>query len=102
MSRPGGRAGLGRGFFVANDRAAARTTTRHRVSRLQWVRDYHDQMPAIIPPEDHCRWLSNVIPEKGLMTMLRPFAADHMTARLVNCIVNRATAEGPECLGLAE
>ena len=65
------------------------------------VRDYHDRMPAIVPPESYRAWLSNDTPERELKAMLRPFPAEVMTARLANPVVNRAGVEGPECLGLA-
>ena len=64
------------------------------------VSTYHDRMPAILPPEDYRRWLDNDTPPHALKAMLRPFPAEVMTARLANPVVNRATAEGPECLGL--
>lgn len=30
------------------------------------VRDYHDRMPAVIPPELYRRWLDNDTPEREL------------------------------------
>lgn len=65
------------------------------------VRDYHDRMPVVIPPDDYRRWLDTDTPEAELRAMLRPFPAEVMTARLANPIVNTAGAEGPGCLGPA-
>lgn len=65
------------------------------------VRDYHDRMPAIIPPDLYRAWLDNDTPEMELKAMLGPFPAGGMTARLANPVVNKATVEGPECLLVA-
>ncbi len=65
------------------------------------VADYHDRMPAIVPPDLYRKWLHNDTPAKELKAMLRPFPPEGMTARLANPRVNKATAEGPECLAVA-
>ncbi len=62
------------------------------------VRDYHDRMPVIIPPDSYRKWLDNDTPHRELKAMLKPFPAEVMTARLANPVVNKATVEGPECL----
>jgi putative SOS response-associated peptidase YedK len=62
------------------------------------VADYHDRMPAIIPPDLYRQWLGNDTPQRELRAMLRPFPAGGMTARIANPAVNKATVEGPECL----
>jgi putative SOS response-associated peptidase YedK len=62
------------------------------------VRDYHDRMPVIVPPDSYRKWLDNDTPHRELKAMLKPFPAEGMTARLANPVVNRATSEGPECL----
>jgi putative SOS response-associated peptidase YedK len=66
------------------------------------VRDYHDRMPAIIPPDLYWAWLDNDTPQRELKAMLKPFPAEGMTARLANPVLNKAKGERPECLAVAE
>jgi putative SOS response-associated peptidase YedK len=62
------------------------------------VSPYHDRMPVIVAPEHHQEWLGHDTPEADRKALLRPYPAEAMEARPANPLMNKATAEGLECL----
>jgi putative SOS response-associated peptidase YedK len=62
------------------------------------VRPVHDRMPVILALEDYRAWLELHPVEDRLFS---PFPADRMESLAVSTWVNRATNEGPQCLGPA-
>jgi putative SOS response-associated peptidase YedK len=61
--------------------------------------DIHDRMPVILPPEDYDFWLDPEFQGKDkLLSMLRSYSADEMTAYPVSTIVNSPRNEKPECV----
>ena len=63
------------------------------------LRPLHDRMPVILGPSDYARWLDPAVADPGvLQEMLRPYAAEQMTAGPVGTYVNNARNEGADCL----
>ena len=63
------------------------------------IRPIHDRMPAILAPEDLGRWLDPRLTEpRDLAPLLRPFAAEAMTAVPVTTRVNNTRFDEPACL----
>ena len=62
------------------------------------MRDIHDRMPVILPPEGYARWLDPALRPADLAPLLRPYHAGAMEARAVGAFVNNARNEGPECV----
>jgi putative SOS response-associated peptidase YedK len=61
--------------------------------------DIHDRMPVILSPDDYDLWLDPEFQGKDkLLSMLRPCAADGMTAYPVNTVVNSPKNEKAECV----
>lgn len=59
----------------------------------------HDRMPVILEREARNVWLDPDVEDPAvLQALLRPCAADAMTAYRVNPVVNKAGNEGPECI----
>jgi putative SOS response-associated peptidase YedK len=53
-------------------------------------------MPVILDPAGYATWLDAAKSADG--TLLRPYAADAMTAAAVSTYVNDAKNQGPECI----
>lgn len=59
----------------------------------------HDRMPVILAPADYDRWLDPAVQKPDLLQpLLRPFAADALTATPVSTRVNNPRNEGPKCI----
>lgn len=57
----------------------------------------HDRMPVILRPRDYAKWLDSApqTPE-NLAPLLKPFAAEEMSAYQVSTLVNKASNDMPE------
>jgi putative SOS response-associated peptidase YedK len=63
------------------------------------IRPIHDRMPAILTMEEVGRWLDPLLTESDdLAPLLRPFAAEAMTALPVTDRVNNTRFDDPACL----
>lgn len=61
------------------------------------VRNTHDRMPAILPPEHYAAWLDPKNEDvQGLQQLLRPYPADEMAAVPVSTRVNSVRNDGPD------
>jgi putative SOS response-associated peptidase YedK len=61
--------------------------------------DIHDRMPVILSPDDYEFWLDPEFQGKEkLLSLLRPFPADELTAYPVSAIVNSPRNEKAECV----
>jgi putative SOS response-associated peptidase YedK len=61
--------------------------------------DIHDRMPVILPSEDYDLWLDPEFQDKAkLLSMLKPYPADEMTAYPVSTLVNSPKNEKKECV----
>jgi putative SOS response-associated peptidase YedK len=56
----------------------------------------HDRMPVIVEPTNYATWLDAANSADG--SLLRPFAAEAITATAVSTYVNDAHHQGPECI----
>ncbi len=61
--------------------------------------EIHDRMPAILPKDEYDLWLD---PEFGgkekLLSLLRPYPADEMTAYPISTLVNSPKNDVPACI----
>jgi putative SOS response-associated peptidase YedK len=62
------------------------------------LRDLHDRMPVILPPESEAAWLDPAAGPDELLEMLAPFPDAQTALRAVGPAVNDACFDGPECL----
>jgi len=85
--------------WSAPDGSTLRTCTLLTTTANELVQGIHDRMPVILPPEAFGIWLTpgELAASEGL-ALLKPFAADAMTARAVSTLVNNPRREGPELL----
>ena len=61
--------------------------------------DIHNRMPVILAPEDYDQWLDPQVQDKEkLLTLLRPYPADELTAHPVSTLVNSPRNENPACI----
>lgn len=61
--------------------------------------DIHDRMPLILPPDDYDLWLDPEFQNKEkLLSMLRPYSAEELTAYPVSTVVNSPKNERAECI----
>ena len=58
----------------------------------------HDRMPAVLRRDEFDAWLDPAAKPAGLTALLGPYPAAELTAVRLQPTVNRAAAEGPECL----
>ena len=62
------------------------------------LRDVHDRMPVIVPPEDYELWLDpGVTDPVRIADLLKPFDARLMRKYPVSSTVNKVGNDGPEC-----
>ncbi len=62
--------------------------------------ELHDRMPVILPPNDYDLWLDPEFQGKErLLSMLRPYPVEEMTAFPVSTIVKSPKNESPACIG---
>jgi putative SOS response-associated peptidase YedK len=60
---------------------------------------YHDRMPVILRPEDYDLWLDLGVKRADLlMPLLRPYAAEEMSAYEVSPVVNNPSHDSPRCV----
>jgi len=62
------------------------------------VRPLHDRMPVILAPSSWDLWLGDEAEAEALRALLVPWAGDELEAVPVSTAVNRADAEGEQCL----
>jgi putative SOS response-associated peptidase YedK len=63
------------------------------------LRPVHDRMPVILQPRDFDRWLDTRLQNpEDVQSLLRPFAAESMTAFRISSYVNSTKNEGPKCI----
>jgi len=58
------------------------------------LREVHDRMPVIVPPEEFERWLD---PSRDAADLLKPFPAERLAMYPVSRMVNSARIDVPEC-----
>lgn len=76
-----------------------RTCTILTTSPNSFMEPIHNRMPVILPPEDYDAWLlPDEQPASMLLPLLRPYAADQMTAYAVSTFVNNPRNDTPECI----
>lgn len=60
----------------------------------------HYRMPVILAPKDFDPWLDPAVPaDDAILSLLRPFPADGMTAFPVGLQVNNPNVDRPSCIG---
>jgi putative SOS response-associated peptidase YedK len=62
------------------------------------VKPVHDRMPMILDPGDYGQWLDPRAGVDDLMTLLRPFPDEALTAFPVTSYVSNARNQGRQCL----
>jgi putative SOS response-associated peptidase YedK len=62
------------------------------------VKDVHDRMPVILPPEAYDTWLSNDSGSTALKSLLAPFPSSKMTTYPVSRSVNSPRNDSIECI----
>lgn len=66
------------------------------------LRDIHDRMPVILPPERCREWLApGERPPDALLPLLEPYPGDAMEAFAVSRLVNSPRNESPACIAPA-
>lgn len=63
------------------------------------LREVHDRMPVIVPPEAFERWLDAA---RDPADLLRPFPAEKLAMYPVSTVVNNARVDVPECVKPAD
>lgn len=76
------------------------TIVTTRASRS--LRDLHDRMPVILPPQAEAAWLDPGTTERDLEGLLVPWPDESTAARRVGTAVNDARHDGPDCLAPPE
>lgn len=84
------------------DGGALRTAVIITVEPNELMSALHDRMPAILNPDDYALWL-NAAPQtpENLISLLKPFPADKMSAHPVSTLVNKPGNDRPECIAPA-
>lgn len=63
------------------------------------MKQFHDRMPVIIPPDCYLDWLDPEEKEPSeLSAYWEPYPAEEMEARVITTYVNSARNEGPKCV----
>ncbi len=62
------------------------------------LREIHDRMPVIIPPEHYETWLQSTTREQTLQELLAPYPAEKMETYRVSSEVNNPKNDTPECI----
>ena len=98
---PFGLAGLWESWRGA-DGGTLETCTVITVEPNELIRPIHNRMPVMLAPENFEQWLdpSTTEPEK-ITPLLRPTAAETMTALAVSTHVSNVRHEGPDCIAPA-
>jgi putative SOS response-associated peptidase YedK len=77
------------------------TFTIITTSSNEIMREIHDRMPVILPPDLESTWLDNSLTETDIQMLLKPFDSDKMNSYKVNKIVNSVDYDIPECIQVA-
>jgi putative SOS response-associated peptidase YedK len=96
--RPFAFAGLWERWQPADGSAAITSCTIITTAADPRLRDVHDRMPAILPPEAYDAWLSAGTAAERLAALLKPFPPDAMVVQPVSSRVNNPRNDGPELL----
>ncbi len=78
------------------------TCTIVTTSANRGLREIHERMPVIIPPEALRAWVDPGQPVEVLTKLLQPAPEDFLTAHEVSRAVNRPANDGPELLSPAQ
>lgn len=62
------------------------------------VKQIHDRMPVIIPPESYDAWLDLHTKQNALLALLKPYPPEEMVAYRVGSKVNSPKHDTPDCL----
>jgi putative SOS response-associated peptidase YedK len=93
-------AGLWATWRAAPDVEPLRTCTIITTQASASLREVHDRMPVILPPEAEAAWLEPQTPADELRGLLVPFAE---TTRVpVSSAVNDAAHDAPDCVAAIE
>jgi putative SOS response-associated peptidase YedK len=71
------------------------------VAAVAPVKEYHDRMPLILPPDRWDAWLDPASKVADLMPLLSPPPPGYLEAVRVGSAVNSPRNDGPECLAPA-
>ncbi len=79
------------------DGSSIRTCTIITTEPNELMATLHNRMPVILHPRDHAKWLdtSHQTPE-NLLTLIKPYPADVMSAYPVSTLVNKPENDSPE------
>ncbi len=81
------------------DHSAVESCTLLTTEPNDLIRQIHDRMPVILSPEDYACWLDPSVEEAGqLLSLLRSFPSDAMTAHPVDTLVNSPANDDPQCV----
>lgn len=62
------------------------------------VRPIHDRMPVILPRQAYAHWLDATERPKALLSLLKPYPSEEMTACRVGTQVNNVRNDDPSCV----
>lgn len=95
---PFGIAGLYE-IWRAPDGSEHRTCTIITTNANELVRPFHDRMPAILTRDAEDRWLDPAeVSRERLLSFLRPYPSEEMTAYDVSPAVNNTRHDAPDCI----
>jgi putative SOS response-associated peptidase YedK len=79
------------------DGSSVKTCTIITTTPNELMRSLHDRMPVILHPRDYAKWLeaSSQTPE-NLLSLIKPYPADDMSAHPVSTLVNKPANDTPE------
>jgi putative SOS response-associated peptidase YedK len=80
------------------DDIVLRTCTIVTTKASHSLRELHDRMPVILPPEAEAAWLDHATSVADLTDLLVPWPDAATARRAVGTAVNDANYDGPECL----
>ena len=80
------------------DGSSVESCTIITTSPNELIREIHDRMPVILPPEQYETWLQDSTPEHFLQQLLMPYPADAMEAYRVSSVVNSPKNDTPACI----
>lgn len=94
---PFAMAGLAESWQRAGDRVESCTIITTEPNEL--MAGMHDRMPAILPAADYDLWLDPEFEDRAkLLSLLRPYPADELTAYPVSTLVNSPKNDDPACV----
>lgn len=83
---------------AGEDAEPLRTCTIITTRANDVLRDIHDRMPVILPPDAERAWLAHDTPQPAALELLVPFPSDAVDLRPVSRAVNDARHDEPDCL----